>query len=307
MPASPISTLVPTITIPPTETPFLPPTLTHTPVATATATPSPTPAVLIGAGDIAQCGDNQIWDDMTSEVLSQYPDAVIFTAGDNVQGDGRKEEYEDCFDPSWGRFKDRIRPAAGNHDFAAENGVPYYEYFGPAAGKAEEGYYSYNLGSWRLIVLNSNCVEGTCDPDSNQVQWLRQELEAYANQCTLLYWHRTYISSGMYGKYESVLHFWQSAAQLGGDIVVNGHDHIYERFAPMDASGNFDPNGVRLFIVGTGGADLQSLGEVEPNSEVRYTYVHGVLQFNLYPGWYEWKFIPVTPGSYPDAGSGDCR
>ncbi len=310
----PTPTLVPTLYIP-TATPTLLPTFTPSPTITITPTvtpeptftPTPTPVVLIGAGDISYCGEAHIGDEMTRDLLAQFPEAVIFTAGDNVQGEGTRAEYRNCFGPSWGVFKDRIHPSPGNHDYVTENGAPYYEYFGPAAGEAGLGYYSYDVGSWHLIALNSNCGHVACGPDGRQYEWLRQDLEANASRCTLLYWHHPRFSSGLAGNYGSVKSFWRSAAELGGDVVVNGHDHHYERFAPMDGEGQANPDGVRLFIVGTGGTTLRDFGEIKPNSEARYNDGNGVIKFNLYPGWYEWEFIPAIPGDFSDSGSGICR
>lgn len=309
------STITPTLVYPPSATATVQPTNTPSPTHTATPTdtpaptitPTPTPIVLLGAGDIAYCGEAHLGDEMTRDLLADFPDAVIFTAGDNVQGEGTRAEFRNCFGPSWGVFKDRIHPSPGNHDYDTEDGAPYYEYFGRAAGEAGQGFYSYDIGDWHMIALNSNCDNIACGPNSKQHQWLRQNLEANNSKCTLLYWHHPRFSSGLAGNYGSVNSFWRSAVELGGDIVVNGHDHDYERFAPMDSEGNADPNGMQLFIVGTGGTTLRDFGEIKPNSEVRYNGGNGIIKFNLYPGWYEWEFIPTIPGDFSDSGSGVCR
>lgn len=313
----PTSTLAATVTIPtqaaPVEAPS--PTFIPTPVPSATPmmTPTPIPAVLIGAGDIAYCGDGPEYqgDEHTAEtigkLLQESPDAAIFTAGDTVYGDGTMDELKKCFDPSWGKYKDRIHPAPGNHDYMTDQGAPYYAYFGAAAGEAGKGYYSYDLGDWHIVVLNSNCNDIACGKDSAQVQWLREDLQKSGKLCTLAYWHHPRFSSGKAGGSSAVDAFWKTAVELGVDVVVNGHDHDYERFAPMNASGDADPNGVRAFVVGTGGAVLRDFGEIKPNSEVRYNGTHGVIEFKLYPGSYEWVYVPSEDIALTDMGSGVCH
>lgn len=319
-------TLVPTIDLPtethppasslakPTSAPsptLLPPPTARMP-ATPTTVPTPAPAVLIGAGDIAYCGDAPEYqgDERTAalveDLLALSPEATVFTVGDTVYGDGTMAELKNCFGSSWGRFKDRIRPAPGNHDYMTDAGNPYYTYFGAAAGPAGLGYYSYDLGDWHIVVLNSNCNDIACGADSAQVKWLREDLQNSGKTCTLSYWHHPRWSSGV-ANGGSAATFWKTAAELGVDVVVNGHDHDYERFAPMDASGNADPNGVREFVVGTGGAVLRGWGIIRPNSEVRYSGVHGVIQFKLFPGRYEWEFVPEKDAALTDSGTGACH
>ncbi|RPJ40962.1 MAG: alkaline phosphatase, partial [Chloroflexi bacterium] len=299
------STLLPSPS--PTSLPTLPPN-----TATPSPSPTPTPAVLIGAGDIAVCGDapELQGDEKTAALIEnqirQYPGAVVFTAGDTAYGEGSPAQLRNCFGPTWGRFKDRIRPAAGNHDYMTGSGSPYFEYFGAAAGETAQGYYSYDLGDWHIVVLNSNCNDIACGPDSKQVKWLRDDLQNSGKACILAYWHHPRWSSGLAGGRFAAT-FWRTAAELGVDVVVNGDDHDYERFAPMDAEGNADPNGVREFVVGTGGAPLRQWGEIRPNSEVRYNGAHGVIQFKLSPGHYEWEFIPAEDTALTDTGSGACR
>ncbi len=318
----PTLTLAPTIALPvaPTSRPTTVPTSTQTalPAASPThtlppATATPVPAVLIGAGDIAYCGNEPgtNGDEKTSALLdslvAQYPNAVIFTLGDTVYGDGTTTELKQCFDPNWGRFKDRIRPAPGNHDYMTDAGAPYFNYFGAAAGTFGQGYYSYDLGDWHIVVLNSNCNDIACGPNSEQMTWFREDLQKSGKQCTLAYWHHPRFSSGIAGGSSSVNAFWTTAVEMGVDVVVNGHDHDYERFAPMDASGNADPNGTREFVDGTGGAVLRDWGTIKPNSEVRYSSTYGVLKFELTPGKYEWTFLPVTDSAKTDNGTGTCH
>lgn len=296
-----------------TPSPSPSPTITSTPEPSFTFTPEPSPtpqpAVLIGAGDIAICGAENQGDEQTAALIArqieQHPQAVVMTIGDNAYGEGRAVEFRNCFDPSWGKFKDRIRPALGNHDYGTDQAAPYFDYFGEAAGPRGLGYYSYDLNEWHIVVLNSICNEIACGPNSQQAQWLREDLEASHKECTLLYWHNPRYSSGPTGGYGSVNTFWKIAHEFNAEVVVNADDHNYERFAPMDVEGSVDPNGVRQFVVGTGGGILRYWGEVKPASEARYIGF-GVIQFNLYPGHYDWEFFS-TDNSFSDTGSGTCR
>lgn len=314
-------TILPTISLP-SETPF-PPTATHTPLPTSTHTPAatetpvpsptPTPAVLIGAGDIAFCGSEPPYDgdEQTAAIilglLEQEPHAVVFTSGDTVYGDGTMTELKKCFSPSWGQFKDRIRPSPGNHDYQTDQGAPYYAYFGAAAGEPGLGYYSYDLGEWHIVAMNSVCTDIACGSDSRQVQWLIEDLQASNSKCTLMYWHHPRFSSGLAAGTSAVSAFWRTAYEMGADVVVNGHDHNYERFAPLDAGGNADTNGIQLFIVGTGGAVLREMGAIRDHSEVRYSGTNGVIAFRLFPGQYEWQFIPADDPALTDTGVGICH
>jgi acid phosphatase type 7 len=305
-----------------TDTPAPSPTPTHASVDTETpapsltatqepsATPTLTPAVLIGAGDVVICGVDH--DEQTAALveqqIAQFPNTVVFMAGDDVNESGRGVEYRNCFTPSWGRFIDRIRPVPGNHDMMTDNGAPYYAYFGAAAGEPGKGYYSYNLGSWHIVALNSNCDVIACGKNSQQVQWLRQDLQQNQLPCTLLYWHHPRFGSGLQGSVGTVASFWRAAYEFGAEVVVNGNDHDYERFAPQDLDGHLDEaKGIREFVVGTGGAELRAWGTVQPNSEVRNDQTHGVIQFQLFPDHYEWRFLPSEGGTFTDAGRGVCH
>jgi len=188
-----------------------------------------------------------------------------------------------------------------------QQGAPYYQYFGAAAGEPGKGYYSYDLGSWHIVVLNSNCNDIACGPNSPQVEWLREDLNASASQCTLAYWHHPRFSSGLAGGSGAVNPFWRTVVEQDVEVVVNGHDHDYERFSQLNVEGEADPNGTRLFIVGTGGGVLRDFGEIKPNSEVRYYGTNGVIQFKLFPGRYEWQFVPADDQALTDMGEGDCH
>jgi acid phosphatase type 7 len=293
----------PTLTVAPLPTLTVSPTATFTPLPSLT--PAPTPAVLVGAGDIAVCGEP--WDDATADLLDAI-DGTIFIAGDVVQDQGRAIEFERCFDPTWGRHKDRIRPAPGNHDYYTEGAQPYYDYFGAAAGEPGKGWYSYRLGDWLIIVLNSNCDDVSCRDGSPQVEWLRQELADNPTQCALAYYHHPRWSSGPAGSSGWISPFWRALYEGGVDVVISGHDHHYERFAPQDAQGNLDlERGMRQFVVGTGGAYTRSVGEPIANSEVIEQHIFGVVKFELFPDRYTWQFIPVEGMSFTDSGSDMCR
>jgi hypothetical protein len=231
----------------------------------------------------------------------------VFTLGDNANPDGTAAEFAECYDPTWGRHKARTRPAAGNRDYNTTDASAYFDYFGAAAGDAGKGYYSYDVGDWHVVVLNSNCSEvGDCTTDSPQGQWLRADLAANPTTCTLAYWHEPLFSSK--GGTSSVEDFWQMLYEAGADVVLNGHRHNYERFAPQDPNGVADPeHGIREFVVGTGGVDLSSFGSTtQPNSEVRNSDTHGVLKLTLHSTGYDWEFIPVAGSTFTDSGSAAC-
>jgi acid phosphatase type 7 len=286
-------------------------------------------AVLIAAGDIAACDSEG--DEATAALLDQIA-GTIATLGDHVYPSGTAEEFADCYAPSWGRHKDRTRPAPGNHDYKTPDAAGYFGYFGEAAGDPARGYYSYELGEWHIIVLNTNCAEvGGCEPNSPQEQWLRDDLAAHPAACTLVYGHHPRFSSGIghdeelvYGEPRMVawdaggtvrlVHldetgpFWVALYAAGADVILAGHEHNYERFALQDPQGNRDPaRGIRQFVVGTGGANSHGFGQVDPNSEVRSDNVFGVLTLTLRPGGYDWAFVPAAGSDFRDVGSDQCH
>ena len=265
-----------------------------------------TSAVLVGAGDIARCDKTE--DEETAKLLDQVP-GTVFTLGDNAYPDGTTAEFNNCYAPTWGRHKARTRPATGNHEYHTTDAAPYFNYFGAVAGNIGEGYYSYDLGSWHIIVLNTECNDiGGCDPDSSQGQWLQADLVANSAACTLAYWHKPRFSSGNHGNNSAGRHFWQILYDAGADLILSGHDHHYERFAPQDPDGVADAaQGLRQFVVGTGGTNLTALSAVQPNSEVRNFDTHGVLKLTLHPTGYDWEFIPITGQTFTDTGSDLCH
>ncbi|MCC6455487.1 MAG: metallophosphoesterase [Caldilineaceae bacterium] len=265
--------------------------------------------VLVGAGDISSCRQQQ--DDATANLLDGI-EGTVFTLGDNVYPDGTLDEFKECYEPAWGRHKARTRPAPGNHDYHSTGAPGYYAYFGEAASPLDtnctdncKGYYAYNLGDWHIIVLNS---ENEMTEDSAQVQWLRNDLAANQSNCTLAYWHKPRFSSGSsHGSNPKTAPFWKALYEYGADLVLNGHDHDYERFAPQNPDGEADPQrGIREFVVGTGGANVHPFGTIQPNSEVRNSDTWGVLRLTLHPTRYDWQFIPVAGQTFTDAGSADC-
>jgi hypothetical protein len=290
------------------------PTPDPTPESTPVPTPVP-PPTLIGAGDIASCTqDNDVLTAALIDAVISGTDGevVVFTAGDNVYEDGTIEEFEQCYHPAWGRHRDRTRPAPGNHEYGTGNSDGYFAYFGAAAGDPALGYYSYDLGDWHIIVLNTSdhCEMISCDAGSAQERWLRADLAAHPAVCTAAIWHDPLFSSGgTHGNAGYVQPFWQALYEYGADIVINGHEHNYERFAPQTAAGGADPNfGIREFIVGTGGESHYRAGEsLIANSEAADDDTYGVLKLTLLSGGYEWEFIPEEGGSFRDSGSGVCH
>lgn len=275
-----------------------------------TVEPSPTiesGVVLVGAGDIAVC-DIPEPSLATARLLENIP-GTIFSAGDSSNDHGLPEQYDLCFQPAWGSFKERIRPAAGNHDYVYTGGEPYHTYYGPAAGPVGSGYYSYELGSWHIIVLNSNCDWiGGCEAGSAMHSWLLNDLASHPTHCSLAYWHHALYSSGLHGPIDTVKPFWETLYSAGAELVINGHDHHYERFTPQTPHGTADPDfGIRQFIVGTGGAPLYPL-EAPPinNSEITIDTAHGVLKLTLYPDHYDWQFIGVN-NQVLDSGTSPCH
>src|SRR5581483_1750261 len=221
---------------------------------------------LIGAGDIARCGSGGSV--LTAQLLDSFPHAAVFTAGDNVDGDGSLKSYTDCYASSWGRAHDRTHPAAGDEEYVAKGDTGYFGYFGAAAGDTGKGYYSYDLGAWHVMVLNDNIAISAGSP---QEQWLETELASNGKKCTLAYWNRPRFSSAS-GTHDDLKPLWDALYGHAVDVVVNAHDLVYERFAPQSPAGDPDPaHGVREFIIGTGGQGSAGSGNASANSEVRHS------------------------------------
>jgi hypothetical protein len=265
--------------------------------------------VFVGAGDISNCSGSS--EEATAKLLDNIP-GTVFTLGDNAYPDGTTTQYKDCYDPTWGRHKNRTKPIAGNHDYQTAGAAGYFTYFGAAASPLEascksncKGYYSYDLGSWHIIALNSEIDHAAGSP---QEKWLRADLAGKQSICTLAYWHRPRFSSGAStGNDPSFDPFWQALYDYGADVVLNGHHHSYERFAPQNPTAQADPaRGIREFVVGTGGADLYSFSTIQPNSEVHNSNTWGVLKLTLHTTSYDWEFLPIAGQTFSDAGSGNC-
>jgi hypothetical protein len=245
----------------------------------------------------------------TSDLLVGGGYDAVLVLGDNQYEDATLAKYLASFDPSWGRVKPLIRPAVGNHEYLTSGAAGYYAYFGAAAGDPTKGYYSYDLGAWHLIALNSNCgFVGGCGPGSPQEQWLAADLAANRGRCLLAYWHHPRFSSGAHGDDPITGTFWERLYEAGADLVLVGHDHIYERFAPQAPSGVADPHrGIRQFTVGSGGKNHVPVATVRPNSEARDDTTFGVLELTLRPDGYDWEFLPDAAGGFTDSGSGPCH
>ena len=273
--------------------------------ASATASSTEAPATLIAAGDIAACDADG--DEATAALIATL-DGEVQTLGDNAYPAGSDATYRDCYGPTWGRFLDRTRAAVGNHDLAGDGGAAYWRYFGDRAGTPGEGWYAYDIGDWHVVVLNSNCELIACGPGSPQHEWLTHELARTDARCTLAAMHHPRFSSGPHGDYAPVAPLWQALDDGGADLLLVGHDHLYERFAPQTDTadaGVADPAGLRQITVGTGGFSLYQAERVAPNSEVIIDDALGVLVLTLRLDGYDWSFVGVD-GTELDAGSEDC-
>jgi hypothetical protein len=271
----------------------------------ATASPGATPAssqgqaVLLAVGDIGYCGANN--DDLVGQLAASLP-GTIALLGDNAYDKGSVSDYANCFDPTWGPLRDRLRPVPGNHEFETRHAAGYFGYFGAAVGTPGEGWYSYDLGTWHLIALDSECgaIEGGCGKGSAELAWLWDDLAAHPAQCTLAYWHHPRYSSGRHGNNAMTDKFWAALSHAGVDVVLEGHDHDYERIAPID--------GIRSFVVGTGGRSLYAWpGSPGPHTEVRNNDTYGLLQLTLRPTDFSWRFVPAAGGSFTDSGTSACH
>jgi hypothetical protein len=269
--------------------------------ATVTVTRrAPGAEVLVGAGDIAGCNWDE--DEATARLLDTIP-GTVFTAGDDAYPSGSPRDFANCYGPTWGRHKARTRPSPGNHDHGTWGAAGYFAYFG---AQAPYLYYSYDLGAWHVVSLDSEIPVGA---GSAQERWLKADLAATTRRCTVAYWHRPrFTSSSEHGGDAGMQALWQALYDAKAELVLNGHNHDYERFAPQTLAGASDPDhGIREFIVGTGGAPHYGFAAPQPNSEVRNSTAWGVLKLVLSPGAYAWQFIPVAGGVFSDSGSGSCH
>ena len=243
----------------------------------------------------------------TSNLALALSPAAVLLLGDNQYEDGTLAKYQASYDPSWGKLKAVTHPIPGNHEYGTPGAAGYYAYFGAAAGDPAKGWQSFDLGGWHLIGLNSNCgAVGGCGAASPQGQWLAADLAAHPGVCTLAYWHHPRFSSGPHGNDATTADFWTLLYAASTDLVLVGHDHGYERFAPQSPSAAADPAGIREFVVGTGGKNLTFVSTVRANSEVRNYGAFGVLELKLWPTGYDWRFLG-TSGATLDSGRGLCH
>ncbi len=263
--------------------------------------------VLIGAGDVADCTD-LAGAEATAKLLEANLGTVM-AVGDLAYPDGTKENFE-CYDKTWGRVKSRTRPAVGNHEFHSTSATYYFQYFGATAGDFKDGFYSYDLGAWHIIVLNSECNEvGGCGAGSREEKWLHADLAAHPAACTAAYFHKPLFSSGAkHGNDPELKPIFQALYDAHADVVVNGHDHDYERFALQNPDGKADPKyGIREIVAGTGGKSHRPFAQPLATSEVRDDTAYGVLKLTLHPTGYDWVFLPEAGKQFTDSGSGQCH
>jgi hypothetical protein len=279
--------------------------------------PETPPVVVVAAGDIACEASDEDFEGgegaaeacrqkATADLVAEIdPDAVL-ALGDLQYQEG--ENFGQSYGPTWGRFKDITYPTPGNHEYETSKAEPYFDYFGDAAGELGEGWYSFDLGEWHVISLNGNCPgAGGCEKGSPQEVWLRQELKRHAARCTLAFWHQPRFSSGVHGDYPVFDAIWRDLYAAGADLVVNAHDHSYERFAAQNPDEQRDPQGITEFVVGTGGKSLRGFPVDKPTTDVKDNSTFGVLKLSLYPTRYEWEFVPVPGSTFTDSGTADCH
>ena len=274
----------------------------RTPVEQGGVLGAPADPVLVGAGDISTC--TNAGDTKTAALIEDIA-GTVFTAGDNAYPSGALGDFEDCYEPTWGAFSDRTRPSPGNHDYETLDALGYFAYFGSAAGNQGEGWYAYDLGAWRVYALNSNCAPvGGCGKGSAQLQWLKADLAANPTRCIAAYWHHPLFSSGEHGNSPKVKPFWRALYAAGADVIINGHDHDYERFARQEPDGDRNTAGIREFVVGTGGAERRSFANIKANSQIRDANTFGVLKLTLHATSYDFEFVPQAGKTFTDARTG---
>jgi hypothetical protein len=262
----------------------------------------PDDALLVGAGDIARCGTGQMWSKATGRIIAAMPDASVFTAGDDAYPDGSARDFADCYDPGWGSFNDRTFPSPGNHEHHTPGLTAYFDYYALFKRIGRTGNYSFDLKGWHIVSLDSDT---NASPDVNaQAVWLETDLTKTDKTCIAAIWHHPLYSSGFHGAQHSdpgrkVGPLWRVLLAHRADVVINGHDHDYERFAPQDDAGHATPDGLREFVVGTGGGELRPFVKHTGNREFRDRSHFGVIVFDLHPGSYEWAFM-TTDGTVLD-------
>jgi acid phosphatase type 7 len=263
--------------------------------------------VIAVAGDISDVAIGA--QKATSDLIVTGGYGAVLLLGDNQYQSGTFAEYNAAFDPTWGRAKALMYPAPGNHEYYTPNAAGYYQYFGARAGDPTKGYYSFNLGNWHLVALNTNdeCNFIPCDANSAQVKWLQADLADNAKKCILAFWHHPRFNSGTsHGNFKGAQALWDTLYQARADLILNGHEHVYERFALQTPSAQPSPEGIRQFTVGTGGADFYRFGNPKANSEIRESNSHGILALTLKADRYVWKFIS-SDSNFTDSGESLCH
>lgn len=244
----------------------------------------------------------------TAQLARSMQPKALLLLGDLQYEDGTLEHFKQAYAKSWGA-EDLLaisKPAPGNHEYNTPKATGYYEYFGALAGDPAKGYYSYDLGGWHFIALNSNCKDVACDENSEQLKWLKADIASGSQRCTAAYYHHPLHSSGSHGGNTFMKPIYDELTRGAVDVVLAGHDHLYERFAPQDGSAVGSRQAPRSFIVGTGGKDRYPFRSTEPNSEVRISSAFGVLRLQLQPSYYSWEFIDED-GKLLDSGSDRCH
>lgn len=264
--------------------------------------------MLIAAGDIAECpssGYVGTGAEATARLVQSLP-GIVLALGDLAYPNGTEQEFRECYEPTWGRFKDRTRPVPGNHEYNSPGAAPYYAYWGERAGKAGEGFYSFDIGAWHIIALNSNLLRGALE--AKQEEWLASDLGSHRTRCALAFFHHARFSSGWHASDRRSSPLLRILYAHGVDVILTGHDHDYERFAPQDLDGHLDlQHGIRAFVVGTGGARLGIFLLSQDNSEVRIFGEHGVLRMTLQANGYRWQFLSAPDGRPLDQGRDACH
>jgi acid phosphatase type 7 len=291
-------------------------------IAGASPRPSPPPTITVAAvGDIVCDPHPRLGPDVekllggcasaeTLKLVATLHPQAILALGDEQYENGTLDAFKQAYAPTWGRYKKITHPTPGNHEYySSPQADGYFQYFGAAAGPRPQGYYSFNLGAWHIISLNANCQSiGGCGPGSPEEQWLRADLHSNRSACTLAFWHQPRFSSGTHGNDTQYATFWDDLYAAHTDMVLNGHDHDYERFAPQTPLAQSDPErGITEFVVGTGGRSHSIFLRVRANSQVRAGGTFGILTLTLQPRGFIWRFMPIAGYSFSDRGAQSCH
>lgn len=295
--------MTPTAPSPPRDasasTPAQPPDTPPGPPPLPPFNPTGHTAVVVAVGDIGECGSPAV--PLTARLADRI-DGQVLLSGDLAYMHGSPTDFQRCFEPDWGRFRHRWRPAPGNHEYQTPGAAGYFQYFGAAAGPAGQSYYSFRAGDWLILMLNSNIPAGAGSP---QFDFVRAELTANRNPCAMAVWHHPLFTSGPNGPNAFMRDMWALLYELKADVVIAGHDHLYERFGKQDVDGRSDAAGLRQFITGTGGARLYDFHRASANSQARVK-AHGILRLGLHTTSYDWTFLD-TNGAVGDAGADGCH